>query len=118
MQIARTLIFLAASHLALGADVSATAGKDRISVTWAADTALKYVTVCSKPGQFNPALVCSGANEDGDVKRTLQPVQSSGTELLTGLSKNKWYTVKVKGIPANGTTRKLIGVVKIKTQKK
>ena len=117
MKIATVLILLTANRLAFAADISATAGKNQISVTWTADTELKYVTVCSKPGQFNPAFVCAGANEDGDVKRTLQPAQSSGTELLTGLSKNKWYTVKVKGIPANGNTRKLIGVVKIKTTK-
>ena len=116
MRIIRVLILVAANHLAFAANVSAIAGKDQISVTWSADTELKYVTVCSKPGQFNPALICAG-NEAGDVKRILQPAQSSGTEVLTDRRRDKWYTVKEKGISANGNTRKLIGVIKIKTTK-
>ena len=113
-----TLMFLSiCHHAAFAASVTATAGKNQIWVTWNADTPLKYVTVCSKPGQLNPTLVCSGANQDGDVKKTLQPPASSGTEELSHLDKNKWYTIKVKGIAANQTMRKQIGVIKIKTQK-
>ncbi len=117
MKLLPIIALLFSTPAAFCANVNGSAAKNSITVTWQSDWAVRYITVCSKPGQYNPALVCQGANEDGDFRQQLNPPAGSGQAVLSGLKSNQWYTIKVKGIPHDGSVRKQIGVIKLKTLK-
>lgn len=120
-RIRMTIILLsawAAASAAQAATVTANAGRNEITVYWSADWPVKRITVCSNPGQLNPGLICKGNNELGDFVQDLtSSPQSTGSAVLRGLTKNRWHTIKVKGMPLDGQFMKQIGVIKVKTTK-